>query len=93
MVVCTHRVVHQGLDAANDGGVDGAVRRVVVHPLQELHQGLQPIQLDEPDNKTANKTIQVTTTSRRKWWGFSPMPDLTHLKCLQWCSLSVNSDL
>lgn len=41
------RVVHQSLDAANDGGVDAALRRLVVHAAQEVEQAGEPVQFDE----------------------------------------------
>lgn len=41
------RVVHQGLDAADDGGVDAALGRLVVHAAQEVEEAGEAVQLDE----------------------------------------------
>lgn len=41
------RVVHQGLDAADDGGVDAALRRLVVHAAEEVEEAGEAIQFDE----------------------------------------------
>lgn len=45
------RVVHQGLDAADDGGVDAALRRLVVHAAQEVEEAGEAVQLDEARDK------------------------------------------
>ncbi len=47
----THRVVHERLDAPDDGGVHRRVRRVVVHRRQELDEALESVQLDEPNHE------------------------------------------
>lgn len=41
------RVVHQGLDAADDGGVHAALGRLVVHAAEEVEQAGEAVQLDE----------------------------------------------
>lgn len=47
------RVVHQGLDTADNRGVDAALRRLVVHAAQEVEEAGEAIQLnkacDKPD--------------------------------------------
>lgn len=40
-------VVHQGLDAANDGGVDTALWRLVVHAAQEVEEAGEAVELNE----------------------------------------------
>ena len=53
------RVVHQGLDAANDRGVDAALGRLVVTAAQEVEEAGEAVQLDEacdkPDGHMENK--------------------------------------
>lgn len=52
------RVVHQGLDAANNGGVYAALRRLIVHAAQEVEEAGEAIQLnkacDKPDGDKEN---------------------------------------
>lgn len=45
------RVVHQGLDATDDGGVDTTLRGLVVHAAQEVEEASEAIQLNEACNK------------------------------------------
>lgn len=45
------RVVHQGLDAADDGGVDAALWRLVVHAAQEVEEAGKAVQFDEACDK------------------------------------------
>lgn len=45
------RVVHQCLDAPDDGGVDAALWRLVVHAAQEVEEAGEAVQLDETRNK------------------------------------------
>lgn len=40
-------VVHQGLDAADDGGVDAALWRLVVHAAQEVEEAGEAVELNE----------------------------------------------
>lgn len=47
----SHRVVHEGLETADDGGVDGTLTGLVVHVLQKLQQALQPLLFNEPCHK------------------------------------------
>ena len=44
-------VVHQGLDAANQGGVDLGLGGLVVHALQEVQDAGQTVQVNEPCHK------------------------------------------
>ena len=41
----TYRIVHEGLDGPEGGGVDGGLRGLPVHPAQQLQQAVQPILL------------------------------------------------
>lgn len=41
------RVVHQGLDAADDWSVDAALWRLVVHAAQEIEQAGESVEFDE----------------------------------------------
>lgn len=45
------RVVHQGLDAADEGGVDAALRRLVVHATQKVQEAGEAVELDEACDK------------------------------------------
>lgn len=47
----TLRVVHQGLDAADDRGVHAALRRLVVHAPQEIEQAGEAVELNEARHK------------------------------------------
>lgn len=53
------RVVHQRLDAADDGGVDAALRRLEVHALQEVQQTREAVQLDEARHKPVRSRHQT----------------------------------
>ena len=55
------RVVHQRLDAANEGGVDAALAGGVVHAPEEVQQTGQALQLDEAGHKPA-QTRAVSQT-------------------------------
>lgn len=45
------RIVHQGLNAANDRCVDPTLRRLVVHAVQEVKEAGEAVQLDEARDK------------------------------------------
>lgn len=44
-------VIHQGLDAANQGRVDLGLSGLIVHALQEVQDAGQTVQVDEPRHK------------------------------------------
>lgn len=44
-------IVHQGLDAADDGGVDAALGRLVVHAAQEVEEAGEAVQLNKACDK------------------------------------------
>lgn len=47
----SYRVVHEGLETADDGGVDGTLTGFVIHVLQKLQQALQSLLFNEPCHK------------------------------------------
>lgn len=51
------RVVHQSLDAADEGGVDAALAGGVVHAPEEVQQAGQAIQLDEAGHEPAQARV------------------------------------
>lgn len=48
-------VVHQCLDAADDGGVDAALWRLVVHATQEVEEAGEAIKLNETCDKSRER--------------------------------------
>lgn len=44
-------VVHQGFNAADDGGVDAALWRLVVHAAHEVEEACEAVELDEACDK------------------------------------------
>lgn len=66
-------VVHQGLDAANDGGVDAALRRLVVHAAQEVEEAGEAVELDEacdePREGEKGKQAQFESKVKPKEYG------------------------
>ena len=59
-------VVHQRLDAANEGGVDAALAGGVVHAPEEVQQTGQALQLNEAGHKPA-QTRAVSQTGILHW--------------------------
>jgi hypothetical protein len=48
-------VVHQGLDAANKGGVDAALTSGMVHAPEKIQQTGQTLQLNEAGHKPTSQ--------------------------------------
>ena len=55
----TYRVIHQGLDASEGGGVDAGLRRGPVHPPQQLQQAVQPILLEDKQVRPVHPSQQL----------------------------------
>lgn len=48
----TYRIIHQRLETSYHAGMKVAVGRLDVYRPQDLQESIQPVELDEPEDKT-----------------------------------------